>query len=65
MYEYLLYHIKMSISARGKKLLLTEQDLECNTIYFEIKKKKRKVVCINIKAKEEGNQISIHIIFYI
>lgn len=40
MYEYLLYHIKMSISARGKKFLLSEQDLECNTIYFEIKKKR-------------------------
>lgn len=47
MYEYLLYHIKMSISARGKKLLLTEQDLECNTIYFEIKKKKEKL-CVSI-----------------
>lgn len=63
MYEYLLYHIKMSISARGKKFLLTEQALECNTIYFEIKRKE--VVCINIKAKKEGNQISIHLIFYI
>lgn len=48
MYEYLLYHIKMSISARGKKLLLTEQDLECNTIYFEIKKKKKEKLCVSI-----------------
>lgn len=47
MYEYLLYHIKMSISARGKKLLLTEQDLECNTIYFGKKKKKEKL-CVSI-----------------
>lgn len=34
--------LKCQFQLGKKMLLLTEQDLECNTIYFEIKKKKER-----------------------
>ena len=50
----------MSISGREKKLLLIEQDVECDTIYFE-RKKRKKVVCVYTNVKREGNQIYVYI----
>ena len=60
---YIYIHIK-SLFQVEKSDLLFEQDVECDTIYFE-RQKRKKVLYILMRKGLEGNQIYKYINFFI